>query len=108
MCSSDLFDVIHLGMGPDAHTASLFPGEPMILNQTGVVAAVRVEKMHQWRVTLLPATIRNAASIAMLVLGSDKQDPLKAVLRGPDDFLTYPAQLARLPQTELFTELPED
>ena len=49
------FDVIHFGMGDEAHTASLFPGEPLIDNRDEIAAAVYVPKTPHWRVTLLPA-----------------------------------------------------
>jgi len=87
------FDVIHQGMGPDGHTASLFPGEPLIRDRTGVAAAVRVEKFKQWRITLLPGVLLTAKSTAMLVTGADKSAALKAVLEGPEDPEKYPSQI---------------
>lgn len=88
------FDAMHRGMGPDAHTASLFPGEPMIANRTDIAAAVRVEKFAQWRITLLPGVLLAARHTAMLVTGADKAGSLHAVLHDPFDPARYPAQLA--------------
>jgi len=89
------FDVIHRGMGPDSHTASLFPGEPLVADRTGIAAAVRVEKMHQWRVTLLPGVLEAARHTVMLATGPDKAPALETVLNGPYDPLQHPAQFAR-------------
>lgn len=88
------FDIIHRGMGPDAHTASLFPGEPLIDDHKNLVAAVYVEKFHQWRVTLLPAVLEAARHTLMLAAGDDKAEPLRSVLREPYDPKKYPAQIA--------------
>ena len=74
------FEVIHLGMGPDAHTASLFPGEPKIDDLTSIAAAVWSEPAKQWRVTLLPGVLDAARHTAMLVAGADKIPALDAVM----------------------------
>jgi 6-phosphogluconolactonase len=87
------FDVIHRGMGPDAHTASLFPGEPLIDDRTGLAAAVFVEKLNSHRVTLLPAVLLAAKHTVMLVTGTDKAEPLAEVLYGPHDPKKFPCQL---------------
>ena len=87
------FDVIHRGMGPDGHTASLFPGEPLIADHAGIAAAVWVEKMHQWRVTLLPGVLEAARHTVILATGADKAAALKAVLQGPCDPVKWPAQI---------------
>jgi 6-phosphogluconolactonase len=87
------FDVIHRGMGPDAHTASLFPGEPLIDDRTGLAGAVYVEKLKSHRVTLLPAVLLAAKHTVMLVTGADKAQPLSDVLYGPHDPKKFPCQL---------------
>ncbi|HTB13232.1 MAG TPA: 6-phosphogluconolactonase [Bryobacteraceae bacterium] len=87
------FDVIHRGMGPDAHTASLFPGEPLIDDRTGLAGAVYVEKLNSHRVTLLPAVLLAAKHTVLLVTGPDKAQPLSDVLYGPHDPKKFPCQL---------------
>lgn len=87
------FDVIHQGMGPDAHTASLFPGQPLIEDQKHLTAAVYVEKFQQWRITLLPGVLRAAKHTIMLVAGEDKAEPLHSVLHEPYNPMKYPAQI---------------
>jgi 6-phosphogluconolactonase len=87
------FDVIQLGMGPDAHTASLFPGDPLIEDRIGIAAAVRAPKPPPDRVTLLPGVLLAARSTAFLVAGEDKRAALEAVLSGPADVSRYPSQL---------------
>jgi 6-phosphogluconolactonase len=88
------FDILHRGMGPDAHTASLFPGEPAIDDLKNLTAAVYVEKFHQWRITLLPGVLQAAKQTIMLVAGADKAEPLRSVLHSAYDPKKYPAQIA--------------
>jgi 6-phosphogluconolactonase len=89
-----VFDVIQRGMGPDAHTASLFPGEPLISDRTGIAAAVWVEKMKQHRVTLLRGVLEKARYTLCLTTGAEKATALHAVLRGPFDPMQAPSQIA--------------
>jgi 6-phosphogluconolactonase len=87
------FDIIHRGMGPDAHTASLFPGEPLIDDHKNLVGAVYVEKFRQWRITLLPGVLDAPRQTIMLVAGDDKAEPLRAVLHEPFNPKKLPAQI---------------
>lgn len=91
---SPVFDVIQRGMGPDAHTASLFPGEALIADRTGIAAAVWVEKFKQHRVTLLPGVLERARHTLCLATGAEKAEALRAVLRGPQDLTRVPSQVA--------------
>jgi 6-phosphogluconolactonase len=88
-----VFDMLHRGMGPDGHTASLFPGEPLIADRTGIAAHVWVEKTKMDRVTLLPGVLLAAKHTVLQVSGAEKADALKHVLTGPEDLLSYPCQL---------------
>lgn len=87
------FDIIHRGIGADCHTASLFPGEPLIGDREHLAAAVYAEKLHSWRVTMLPGILINAKHTVMLVCGEDKAQPVKDIFEQPYDPMKYPAQL---------------
>ena len=88
------FDIIHRGMGDEGHTASLFPGEPLINNATDIAAHVYVEKVKMDRVTLLPGVLRAAKRTVLQVAGADKAPALREVLTGAEDPMTYPCQIA--------------
>lgn len=87
------FDIVHRGMGPDAHTASLFPGDPLIDDRTGIAAATFAKKFNQWRVTLLPGVLLAARNTVFLAPGEDKVDALRAVFHEKYDPMKYPSQL---------------
>lgn len=87
------FDVIHRGLGADAHTASLFPGEPLIDDREGIAAAVWVEKLFAWRITLLPGVLLNARHTVVLATGADKAEPLRNVFLAPYEPKQFPGQL---------------
>lgn len=87
------FDVLFLGMGPDGHTASLFPGTLASIDDRQLAAANWVEKFSTWRITLTPHVINAARSITITAGGAEKADALRAVLEGPHEPDTYPVQL---------------
>jgi 6-phosphogluconolactonase len=90
-----VIDLILLGMGPDGHTASLFPGTDALSETQHIVAANFVPKFNSWRITLTAPVLRNAKNILFQVLGEDKAVALKQVLEGTLDESVYPAQLLR-------------
>jgi 6-phosphogluconolactonase len=100
-----VFDVLQRGMGPDSHTASLFPGEPLIADRTGIAAAVWVEKMGQHRVTLLPGVLERARTTVNLVTGADKREALAGIFEGPVDYMARPAMLSSAEMVWFLDEL---
>lgn len=89
------FDLVLLGLGADAHTASLFPGSEAVRERELWVAAPWVEKLASWRITLTPAVFDRAAAVIFLVQGEEKAEALRAVLEGERDLDRYPAQAVR-------------
>ena len=87
------FDIVHRGIGPDAHTASLFPGDPLIDDHSGITAATFAAKFKQWRVTLLPGVLEAARNTVFLAAGEDKAEPLRAVFHEPYNPKKYPSQI---------------
>src|SRR5262245_53897140 len=87
------FDLILLGMGPDGHTASLFPHTSALEAVEQVAVANYVDKFKAHRITLTAATINNARNVTFVVAGDDKSEALKMVLEGSHQPDIYPSQL---------------
>jgi 6-phosphogluconolactonase len=100
---SPRFDLILLGLGPDGHTASLFPGHPEVVRPSDalVVAVHNAPKPPPVRVTFTYKLINAAANVLFLVAGADKAVALREVLRGPADVARLPAQGVRPKQGAL-------
>ena len=101
------FDVILLGMGPDGHTASLFPGTAAVHETERFVVAPWVEKFKTYRMTLTPPVLNEASQIIFLVSGSDKSETLQEVLEGDFQPDTHPVQIVRPIQGEVLWLIDE-
>ncbi len=89
------FDLILLGMGPDGHTASLFPGTPGLREQERMIVANWVEKLKDDRITMTLPLLNHAACLLFLVSGEEKAQALRTVLEGEPEGESLPAQLVR-------------
>jgi 6-phosphogluconolactonase len=89
-------DLILLGLGDDAHTASLFPGsEALDERERWVVAAASGAEDRLWRVTLTAPFINRAGVVLFVVSGAPKAPAVRSVLRGEGDPHEKPALLIR-------------
>ncbi|HUM13734.1 MAG TPA: 6-phosphogluconolactonase [Myxococcaceae bacterium] len=86
------FDLVLLGLGPDGHTASLFPDSPALSERTRWVVANWVEKFRTHRITLTFPVLNAAAEVLFLVTGEDKVWALREVLRGKAPVVEIPAR----------------
>jgi 6-phosphogluconolactonase len=87
------FDLVLLGMGPDGHTASLFPGIQGLREQNRMIVANWVERLKDYRITMTLPLLNHAACVLFLVSGEEKAEILRAVLEGAPEREVLPAQL---------------
>jgi 6-phosphogluconolactonase len=87
-----IFDLVLLGLGPDGHTASLFPGSEALRESRyfAVPAGPGPEGWHRVSVTLL--VINSAENVWLMAAGAEKANAVKQLLDGGYDPLRYPAQ----------------
>lgn len=83
-------ELVFLGLGPDGHTASLFPGSAALDEQTAWVCPNYVDRFKMHRLTMTFPLLNAAAHIVFLVVGADKAEVLRQVLEGPPG--QFPAQ----------------
>ncbi|HEX5451592.1 MAG TPA: 6-phosphogluconolactonase [Candidatus Limnocylindrales bacterium] len=112
-----IFDLVLLGIGPDGHILSCFPGSPALRDDAplalGIDAPTHVEP-HLPRVTLNPRIVPAARAVTVMAHGEAKADVLAHVILDPVDVERFPAQYARIPTAAWFldegcaSELPPD
>ena len=89
------FDLILLGMGPDGHTASLFPETAALQEKSRLVVANWVEKLGGSRITFTLLLLNSARCVTFLVSGTDKAAALHEVLEGNAPAEKYPSRLVQ-------------
>lgn len=88
-----IFDLVLLGMGPDGHTASLFPYSQPLTERRRWVVGHQVARLGKGRITMTPPILNRAAEVRLLVTGADKAGVLREALLGPREPERLPVQL---------------
>ncbi|MBX3189014.1 MAG: 6-phosphogluconolactonase [Labilithrix sp.] len=88
-------DLVVLGVGDDAHTASLFPGEPTVHVTDRLVAAVAAKGDREARLTLTPPVLENARASVVIVLGKSKHAALEQIWAAHGDIDETPGRVVR-------------
>jgi 6-phosphogluconolactonase len=104
---SPAFDLVALGMGPDGHTASLFPHTAALDEIGRLVVANHVAQKDTYRITLTWPVINQAKEVVFELDGAGKADVLAEVLTGPRDIERLPSQLIRPSNGKLLFLLDE-
>jgi 6-phosphogluconolactonase len=97
-----VLDLALQGLGPDGHTASLFPGNPAVEADGICVAVHDAPKPPPDRITLTVPVLRAARSIVFLATGDEKADAVRRLLAGPDP--AVPSSLLGGERTEVIVD----
>lgn len=87
------FDLVLLGLGDDAHTASLFPGTTVLKEKEATVKSVFLPEKQVFRLTMTAPLLNQARQIAFLVYGDSKAEAVAHIMEDEPDTEKYPAQL---------------
>ena len=87
------FDLTLLGLGENAHTASLFPYTLVIHEKKLLVSAPYIDEIHAYRITMTPPAINNSYTIAFLVYGDSKAGAVYNTLKATKEVDKFPAQI---------------
>ncbi len=91
----DRFDLMLLGLGVDAHIASIFPDSPVVEERRRGVAAPWVSHLKAYRITLTPPALLGSAHIVLIVAGAAKAPAVAAAIEKPPDPARYPVHVLR-------------
>ena len=105
---SPAFDLILLGLGDDAHTASLFPGTDIIDNTSDLVASVYLTDKQVYRISFTSRLINRGSSVAFLTYGDKKSEAVAHVFGEYRDHHRFPAQLISPESGDLHWFLDEE
>lgn len=106
--ASPVFDLMLLGIGENAHTASLFPHTQVLAEREHLVKEVYIEELQMFRITMTVSLINCAHTILFLVTGKAKAEALKKILTAPFQPNIYPAQLIKAEQGRLYWYVDSD
>jgi len=96
------FDLVLLGMGDDAHTLSLFPGQAEVINeQSRWCTYLWLEQQNMYRITLTAPIVNASKCVAFLISGNNKAAAFSNVLHKKYAPLTYPSQIIKPTDGEL-------